>query len=111
MFALFGSISSWSLMKFNPLFEDVPFLRPCFVLFYVYSAWALLAVMTGVVSENMLAIREQISREDEQKEEVRKVAATEMLLDLFARSDTDGSGTVSGDEFEAMLRMPKFIKD
>lgn len=31
-----------------------------FVVFYVYSAWALLAVMTGVVSENMIAIREQM---------------------------------------------------
>lgn len=110
MFALFGSISSWSLNKFNPLFEDVPLLRPCFVLFYVYSAWALLAVMTGVVSENMLAIREQISREDEQKEEVRKLVATELLLNLFERADTDGSGTVSREEFDVMLSAPGFVK-
>lgn len=71
-------------------------LRPLFVVFYIYSAWALLAVMTGasfdsfrfpiqcpslnqfiqfnsvnsgVVSENMIAIRDQMQKEDEQRED------------------------------------------
>ena len=77
MFTLFGTVSSWSLTKFVPLFEELleamglfcsrvvcwksdwqpmlrckvvlrmPMLRPLFVVFYIYSAWALLAVMTG----------------------------------------------------------------
>merc|ERR1719324_1668909 len=72
MFTLFGTVSSWSLLKFVPLFDEMPYLRPLFVLFYVYSAWALLAVMTGVVSENLIAIREQMVKEDELKEEKRK---------------------------------------
>merc|ERR1719287_17002 len=59
MFSLFGTMTSWSLLKFVPLFEPYPVLQPLFVLFYIYSAWALLAVMTGVVSENLIAIRDQ----------------------------------------------------
>merc|ERR1719471_1982890 len=103
MFTLFGTMSSWSLLKFVPLFGDMPWLKPLFVVFYVYSAWALLAVMTGVVSENMIAIREQMVKEDEAREEMRKTAITKTLIELFQESDTDHSGTVSKMEFENML--------
>merc|ERR1712190_667205 len=95
-----------SLMKFVPLFLEMPILRPLFVLFYVYSAWALLAVMTGVVSENMIAIREQMVKEDEQRDEMRKTMVTKTLMDLFREADTDHSGEVSRDEFNALLRSP-----
>eukprot|EP00746_Dinoflagellata_sp_MGD_P145120 gnl/MRDRNA2_/MRDRNA2_77771_c0_seq1.p1 gnl/MRDRNA2_/MRDRNA2_77771_c0~~gnl/MRDRNA2_/MRDRNA2_77771_c0_seq1.p1 ORF type:complete len:620 (+),score=129.78 gnl/MRDRNA2_/MRDRNA2_77771_c0_seq1:111-1970(+) len=110
MFALFGSMSSWSLIQLNPLFEDMPLLKPIFVLFYVYSAWALLAVMTGVVSENMISIREQMTREEEDKENTRKRMITDLLRDLFRKADADDSGHVSKDEFDAMLRSPEFVK-
>mmetsp|Transcript_9215 Transcript_9215/g.21576 ORF Transcript_9215/g.21576 Transcript_9215/m.21576 type:complete len:586 (-) Transcript_9215:236-1993(-) len=110
MFTLFGTMSSWSLLKFAPLFKEMPVLRPLFVLFYVYSAWALLAVMTGVVSENMIAIREQMVKEDELREEMRKTLVTKTLMDLFREADADNSGTVSRDEFNAMLRSPDLIR-
>merc|ERR1719311_987009 len=80
MFTLFGTMTSWSLLKFVPLFNELPVLRPLFVLFYIYSAWALLAVMTGVVSENLIAIREQMLREDAKKEEMRKEHIIQILF-------------------------------
>lgn len=109
MFTLFGTMSSWSLTKFVPLFEESPILKPIFVLFYVYSAWALLAVMTGVVSENMIAIREQMVKEDEQRDEMRKTMISTMLLELFREVDADRSGTVSKQEFDAMLRSQELM--
>lgn len=109
MFTLFGTMSSWSLMKFVPLFEEIPLLKPAFVLFYVYSAWALLAVMTGVVSESMIAIRERMLREDQQRDEVRKTMITKTLLELFNEADVDRSGTVSRQEFDAMLKAPELV--
>merc|ERR1711879_241624 len=87
MFTLFGTMSSWSLLKFVPLFSEIPPLKPIFVVFYVYSAWALLAVMTGVVSENMIVIREQMMKEDEMREEMRKSMITKTLIELFQESD------------------------
>lgn len=110
MFALFGSMSSWSLLYMSPMFEDSPFLKPVFVLFYVYSAWALLAVMTGVVSENMISIREQMTREDDEKENIKKRMIQDLLRDLFHQADEDGSGQVSREEFDTMLRSPEFVK-
>merc|ERR1719296_291118 len=90
---LFGTMSSWSLMKFVPLFDEVPLLRPVFVLFYIYSAWALLAVMTGVVSENMISIRDQLMKEGEERDEMRKTLITKFLLELFQEADVDNDGT------------------
>eukprot|EP00438_Fugacium_kawagutii_P001464 Skav211881 [mRNA] locus=scaffold1431:435817:451430:+ [translate_table: standard] len=124
MFTLFGTVSSWSLMKFVPLFEErMPMLRPLFVVFYIYSAWALLAVMTGpscVVSENMIAIRDQMQKEDEQREEEkRKSMITKVLMELFREADVDNNGIVSRQEFEGratrgrsdrMLKSPELVK-
>merc|ERR1719160_2037253 len=110
MYSLFGAMSGWSLLRVSPLFEAVPTLQPCFVLFYVYSAWALLAVMTGVVSENMIAIRDQMVMEDEAREEHRKTMITDLLFDLFKKAATDGSGSVNRTEFDAMLKRPDLTK-
>lgn len=110
MFSLFGTMTSWSLLKFAPLFDPFPALRPLFVLFYIYSAWALLAVMTGVVSENLMTIREQSAREEEAKEVARKLNITNTLFDLFASCDADGSGSVCRAEFNAMLKDPGLTK-
>ncbi|CAE7256808.1 Catsper1, partial [Symbiodinium sp. CCMP2456] len=88
----------------------MPFLQPLFVVFYIYSAWALLAVMTGVVSENMIAIRDQMQKEDEQREEKRKSMITKVLMELFREADVDNNGIVSRQEFEGMLKSPELVK-
>jgi hypothetical protein len=110
MFSLFGTMTSWSLLKFVPLFKVAPALMPLFVLFYIYSAWALLAVMTGVVSENLIAIRDQRIKEDEEKEQRRKQNITDVLQDLFAQADADNSRTITKYEFNAMLKDPTLMK-
>jgi len=104
MFSLFGTMSSWSLLKFMPLFAEMPWLKPILVLFYVYSAWALLAIMTGVVSENMIAIRDHMAKEDALAEETRKTMITKLLIELFQHADEDHSGTVTRAEFDSLLR-------
>lgn len=110
LFALFGTMSSWSLNVLEPLFIVVPGFRLFFVIFYIYSAWALLAVMTGVVSENMIAIREQMLKEDAKKEETKKEYIMHFLGELFRKADSDNSGQISRDEFDMMLRSPELVK-
>merc|ERR1719333_1210852 len=110
MFTLFGTISSWSLTKYEPLFVAMPVLRWLFMLFYVYLAWALLAIMTGVVSENMIAIRDQMIKEDQKREEMRKEHIIHFLGDLFQKADADNSGQISKDEFDMLLRSPDLTK-
>lgn len=110
LYALFGTMSSWSLTELQPLFEEVPGFKIFFVIFYIYSSWALLAVMTGVVSENMLAIREQMMKEDMKKEEMRKDYVLHFLGELFKQADSDRSGQISKDEFDVMCKNPDLAK-
>jgi len=110
MFTLFGALTSWNLLKFVPLFGSMPVLKPMFVIFYVYSAWALLAVMTGVVSENMIAIREQMVKEDEAREELRRTMIAKTLNELFLAVDEDKSGTISRQEFEHLINSPVLVR-
>merc|ERR1719399_1398046 len=72
MFYLFETMTSWTLVPLIPLFQIAPVTRLLFVMFYIYAGWTLLAVMTGVVSFNMIALRAQITREDEVREADKK---------------------------------------
>merc|ERR1711972_45222 len=105
--ALFGTMSSWSLEPLVPLFHEAPAFRIFFVVFYIYSSWALLAVMTGVVSENMIAIRDQMVKEDARKEELRKEQIIHLLEHLFHEADADSSGQISKEEFSWMVNSPE----
>eukprot|EP00930_Biecheleria_cincta_P034112 TRINITY_DN23596_c0_g1_i1.p1 TRINITY_DN23596_c0_g1~~TRINITY_DN23596_c0_g1_i1.p1 ORF type:complete len:648 (+),score=136.14 TRINITY_DN23596_c0_g1_i1:45-1946(+) len=117
MFTLFESITCWSLMRFDPLFEKMPGLRIIAVLFYMLMNWALLAVLTGVVSEKIMAVKEQLRETSslENAGETNTIAAAIdeselLLLELFRRADTDGSGSISREEFNAMLLCSDVMK-
>mmetsp|Transcript_81416 Transcript_81416/g.174283 ORF Transcript_81416/g.174283 Transcript_81416/m.174283 type:complete len:554 (+) Transcript_81416:3-1664(+) len=104
MFTLFEMMSCWSLMRFVPLFEKMPIVRLLAVLFYILTAWALLAVMTGVVNEKMIAVRETLKTEELAREEEHSRLAAEALQELFEKADNDESGAVTREEFSVMLR-------
>lgn len=119
MFTLFESITCWSLMRFGPLFERMPGLRILAVVFYMLMNWALLAVLTGVVSEKIMAVKEQLrdtsTLEAEMNEDGNSIAtpiddSEALLQELFRRADTDGSGSISREEFNAMLLCSDVMK-
>merc|ERR1719201_741841 len=110
MFYLFETMSSWTLVPLIPLFQIAPITRIFFVLFYIYAGWTLLAVMTGVVSFNMIALRAQITKEDEVREAEKKEKAREMLLEIFDFSDNDRSGELDKEEFEALVTNKEIIE-
>lgn len=113
MFALFELMSCWSMVNFNktggflPFFRMYPMMQWAGILFYISTAWALLAVMTGVVSEKMLAVREQLAEDDKRREEDRFQQATNLLHQLFLKADADGSNEVSEEEFKVFLMHPQ----
>jgi len=115
MFVLFESITCWSLMTFVPLFDVSSISRVMAVIFYIFANWGLLAVMTGVVSEKMMATKERLTQEtdDGPKHEHGSASMAHlevMLVDFFKRADTDGSGSVSKDEFNSMLLCTDIMK-
>eukprot|EP00811_Abedinium_folium_P009261 NODE_1855_length_2352_cov_19.112809.p1 GENE.NODE_1855_length_2352_cov_19.112809~~NODE_1855_length_2352_cov_19.112809.p1 ORF type:complete len:565 (-),score=179.35 NODE_1855_length_2352_cov_19.112809:541-2235(-) len=102
MFILFEEISCWSLMPFAPLFNKAPVFKLFGVMFYAFSTWCLLAVLTGVVSEKMISLHEKVADEAAHGEK-RFVLTRQTLKNLFLKADTDGSGSISEEELNAIL--------
>ena len=55
---------NWEAM--GPLLDKIPAIKPVYVLFTICSTWALLSVLTGVVSDNMMSVRESQAQKDEE---------------------------------------------
>lgn len=110
MFVLFESMSCWSLMRFTPLFDRAPLMKAMAVAFYIFTAWALLAVMTGVVSEKMIAAGEKKNFDAENIAKEKQVMAKQALKDLFLSADADGSGEINKEEFNNMLMWTDITK-
>jgi len=78
-----------------------------FVGFTVLSNWAILAILTSVVSDNMIATSKFVSDEESKKERDNEYALrVSRLQALFSDIDTDGSGAISHDEWRSVLKDP-----
>merc|ERR1719375_2436705 len=87
----------------EPVLKRAPQLKPFFVLFIVFSSWAMLSIMTGVVSENMIVIRQQVDKDNAENDELQRRTFNEALYQIFHAADVDGSGSVSSEEFDQLL--------
>mmetsp|Transcript_25578 Transcript_25578/g.73033 ORF Transcript_25578/g.73033 Transcript_25578/m.73033 type:complete len:757 (-) Transcript_25578:46-2316(-) len=106
MFTLFGVMNSQLFSELEPLMSEVPCTKPAFVVFTICSSWALLSVMTGVVSDHMMSVRETQAQNDEQAQEDRRAWLNQNLCGIFAAADKDGSGTLGRDEYLELLKSP-----
>lgn len=105
MFALFALMNGHQWHQVTPLLELLPWTKPLFVAFTICGSWALLSVMTGVVSDHIQSIREKDLREDEEMREERKEKLVSMLAQLFA-SASDGTGSLTRAAFKEIFRSP-----
>jgi len=102
LFALF-ELMNGDTSVIQPI-KDLVLGRLIFAGFMVISNWAILAILTAVVSDNMLASSTRIREEDSgiqvAKEEEANVAK---LLYVFQEHDPDRSGSLDRAEWMAML--------
>jgi len=76
-----------------------------FVSFMVLSNWAILAILTSVVSDNMISASTKAQEEEDKVErKAEDEARCARLRTLFREIDQDQSGTVSSEEWKGMLR-------
>jgi len=79
-------------------------LQILFILFMVISNWMVLAILTAVVSENMLFATNQFMKmEKEEDFQTKKAESTERLMALFKEIDKDGDVTIDSSEFHQLL--------
>merc|ERR1719426_771420 len=103
MFVLF-KVMNGDTEQVEPLFHACPLSKLVFVLYMVVSSWAILSILTAVVSENMIQATEHHRNElEEEKAFTRDREVREYLANLFAEADQDGSNELGEEEFEAML--------
>merc|ERR1712046_224982 len=70
----------------------------------VMSNWAILSILTAVVSENMLLSTSQLNDEVEREQMKMKEERSELKLkELFAAVDKDGSGRLGKKEFDNLI--------
>jgi len=108
LFTLFGLMNSQYWEEVDPLFRTFPFMKPVWVFFTVLSSWALLSIMTGVVSDNMLEVRQLQERKDEEKAERLRLKVTQSLSEVFLAASKDGM--MEKQDYIEIMSSPYFLR-
>jgi len=109
MFYLFQLTSQWSLVPLFPLLKASPFICVSFTLFYIYSGWVIVAVMTGTVSFTMISFKERMVQDDDSREEEKRHFVKLVLTDIFEQLDSNGDGELDYEEFKALLKSKEVL--
>merc|ERR1712124_120267 len=108
MFTLFELMAHPNLEIYAPVWEHHgEQFKLVFIAFVIVACWAMLSLLTGVISENMLqksqARKEELNVENEKK----RKRFLERVGVLFKEIDVNGDGDMSRDEFQEAL--PKIV--
>jgi len=101
MFSLFELMAHPNLETVEPVIAQGSGYKLFFVVFVIIGSWAMLSLLTGVMSEHM--VEKSAMRKDEMKQEIedKRKFFVLRLAALFRESDRDGDGMVSRVEFHA----------
>jgi len=108
MFTLFELMAHPNLEIYEPVWvHHGEGFKLIFIAFVIVACWAMLSLLTGVISENMLqksqARKEELNVENEKK----RKRFLERVGVLFKEIDVNGDGDMSRDEFQEAL--PKIV--
>merc|ERR1712118_534444 len=77
----------------EPLLNYMPSLKVFFVFFTVASSWAILSILTAVVSENMISVSERsVAERESQRKRMDDESRIKKLTEIFDEVDNNGSG-------------------
>jgi hypothetical protein len=110
---VFGTMTRSMFSLFELMNGDTSVIDPIKVLmigkflfagFMVISNWAVLAILTAVVSENMIASSNRFAAEERQKQEDTNVNMSKAkLLELFESNDPNKNGVLTREEWSEMV--------
>lgn len=110
LFTLFGLMNKQFWDEVSPMFEVLPWAKPVWVMFTILSSWALLSVMTGVVSDNMLEVRQAQEQKDSEAFEEFRERLLRVLTEVFTAADKDGNGSLEREEYTDILSSPFHVR-
>merc|ERR1719352_1145356 len=87
MFVLF-KVMNGDTEPLEPVFNALPIMKLVVVLYMVVSSWAILSILTAVVSENMIQATEHHREElEEEMASTKDSNSREYLAEIFASAD------------------------
>lgn len=103
MFTLFELMAHPNIEEYQVVIQKDPYMKVFFILFVIVCSFAMLSLLTGVISETM--IEKSQMRKEEMKfiQEQKRTLFCEQLRGLFHEADIDRSGCLSKDEFRTCL--------
>jgi len=108
MFALFNIMNGQSVDGMDTLLEAVPSMKFVAISFTILSSWAILSILTAVVSENMLQVTEEHRQEVEEEQKVEaETQAISTLSDIFEQADQTNNNQLSKREFDDLIADPE----
>lgn len=110
LFTLFGLMNRQYWQDVSPIFDKLPWAKPVWVVFTILSSWALLSVMTGVVSDNMLEVRQAQEQKDSEAFEEFRERLLRVLTEVFTAADKDGSRSLEKEEYTEILSSPFHVR-
>lgn len=112
MFTLLVLMNGEEWPDVMPLLDAFPSLKFMFVIFIIISTWALLSVMTGVVSDNMIYAREAQTRKDETLQGERRAKVQKALNDVFVASHggSRDDKRLNDQDWQELLKVPFYAK-
>merc|ERR1719201_2274975 len=88
-----------------------PWLMGIFVFFVILTAFSILSLLTGVISEHMIQLSRFQDKQAEEWEEQQKAKFINMFKQMFAKADTDNSQTISREELALFIADKEVQKD
>lgn len=102
-FTLF-SIMNGNTSLLEPVFSTLPLSKLVYAVFTIISSWAILSVLTAVVSENMINSTEELMKEEEaEKKQQQLERGRNRMEEIFDNIDHNGDGRINFDEFIRLL--------
>jgi len=112
----FGSVLTSLFSLFELMNGDTSVIEPIkdlivgrllFASFMVISNWAILAILTAVVSENMMSASNKFLEEEEKRTDAEEEKKNhDRLLQVFRENDDNNNGDISKEEWLGMLDDP-----
>merc|ERR1719482_2318256 len=116
----FVTLDDWSRIArmvsgFDEGEDNLPFKWKWWMLFFIIyvliTAFSILSLLTGVISEHMIALTRYTEKQAEEQEEREKQKFIVFFHDWFTRADVDNSGSVSRDELRSLFRRKEVAEE
>lgn len=103
MFTLFELMAHPNIEEYQVVIANDPYMKVFFVLFVIFCSFAMLSLLTGVISETMIEKSQMRKEEMKVIQEQKRNLFLEQLRAVFQAADADRSGSLSKSEFRSCV--------